>query len=143
MRTLSKILFICALTSLLGSCSCNYHIKKIKAKCGVTSDTVYKTITVTVPKIETDTIFKHTSSSRDTVIIREGRLTMRYFYNTHDSTIFLSGKCDTITITKRVPTIINKYKSRVINWNWLIALLILVGGVLAWFKLKNSSTAPK
>jgi hypothetical protein len=72
-----------------------------------------------------DTIFNYLV--KDTVIIREGGLTMKYFYNTHDSTVYLSGKCDTIYIpyTKDIPVnqILNE-DSGGFNW-WLIACIVL------------------
>jgi hypothetical protein len=121
-------LTILLLTLLLHSCSCEYRLKQVKRKCGFTTDTVYKTLEVIVPKVQKDTIFHFSHSQKDTVIIKEGRLTMRYFYNTHDSTVYLSGKCDTVKIIKKIPQVINKYHSRAINWNWLLFIALLLIG---------------
>jgi hypothetical protein len=62
---------------------------------------------------------------KDTVIIKEGGLTMRYYYNTHDSTIYLSGKCDTIFVPVKydIPTMAVIDEDSGFNW-WLIAFIV-------------------
>ena len=41
---------------LLSSCTCNYHLNRAKLKCGYSfkSDTVYKTLTVNIPGVDTN-----------------------------------------------------------------------------------------
>jgi hypothetical protein len=92
----------------LNSCSCEYHMKKMKKNCDyvLQKDTIRIKDTVYVPSVQTDTIFKY--FQKDTVIIREGKLTMKYYYNNHDSTIYLSGKCDTLNIIREVPVVVEK-----------------------------------
>ena len=115
---------IAVLTLLLYSCSCNYHIKKVKAKCGYSSDTVYRVDTMFTKEVSTDTVFKY--YTKDTVVIKEGKLTVKYFYNTHDSTVFLQGKCDADTVYKKVPFIVNKYReSWVKQFGWLFRWVVL------------------
>lgn len=89
----------------LSSCSCDWHLKKARQKCNISqlSDTLFISDTTYVDRVKKDTLFYY--NQKDTVIIREGRLTMKYFYN--DSTVYLSGTCDTIKVIKEVPVIVN------------------------------------
>ncbi len=128
LKNLSIILLL-----FLGSCTCNYHIKKVKGKCGIYSDTVYVTKETIVPKVERDTVFNY--FQKDTVIIREGRLTMRYFYNNTDSTVYLQGECDTIKVVQKVPVAVNTYKPSQSYWYWYIIGFLLVLILLKRFKL--------
>ena len=111
----------------LSSCSCNYHLKQIKKKCNniVSTDTTYIHDTTFVNRVEKDTVFYY--NQRDTVVIREGRLTMKYFYNSHDSTVYLNGKCDTIRIIKEIPyTVTNNEFTPQKNWMFWVFLCLLV-----------------
>jgi len=113
----------------LASCSCEWHGERIQKKCGSSSvkDTIILRDTIRIPSVQTDTIFK---PGRDTVIIREGRLTMKYFYNSSDSTVYLSGKCDTVFITRDIKV---PYEKIVIVDNWFVRnkWWILICSVLA------------
>lgn len=123
MKTLLLILTI--LISF--SCTCERKLDKVLKKCPelLLNDTIRIRDTIVINGVQKDTIFNYLV--KDTVIIREGGLTMKYFYNTHDSTIYLSGKCDTIYIpyTKDIPVnqIINEDTGG-FNW-WLIACIVL------------------
>lgn len=105
--------FICFLVS---SCSCNYHMRQIKKKCKSTELTEVITIhdTVKISETKRDTIFKFTHTS-DTIRLNQDRLHIKYFYNTHDSTVYLAGKCDSIIKIKevQVPFKVTKY---LYNW---------------------------
>lgn len=127
-----------AMLILLVSCDCNWHLTRAKKKCGITSltDTIYRHDTTFIRSVQTNTVFHY--QQKDTVVIKEGRLTMKYFYNSHDSTVYLNGKCDTIRIIKELPYMVNttelkpdlidKYK-----W-WLIGLGLVLVGLALWFK---------
>ncbi len=109
------------------SCTCERKLDKVLKKCPelLLNDTIRIRDTIVINGVQKDTIFNYLV--KDTVIIREGGLTMKYFYNTHDSTIYLSGKCDTIYIpyTKDIPVnqILNEDGGG-FNW-WLIACIVL------------------
>ena len=114
---------------VLNSCTCDYHLRKAKSKCGyaVKTDTIYRKDTVFVNRVTKDTVFNY--YSRDTVVIKEGRLTMKYFYNTHDSTVYLKGQCDTIRIIKEIPVQINTTEikqSYTAYFKWAALILALV-----------------
>jgi hypothetical protein len=114
-----------AFVLFLASCSCDYHLKKAKAKCSLDqlTDTIWKRDSVFVDRVKKDTAFYYNQT--DTVIIKEGRLTMKYFYR--DSTVYLSGTCDTIKIIKEVPVIVNKTELND-TWDlkWYLLLIILL-----------------
>ena len=118
----------CLSILLIGtSCGCNYHLKQIKKKCNniVSTDTTYVHDTTFVNRVEKDTVFSF--YSRDTVVVREGRLTMKYFYNSHDSTVYLNGRCDTIKIIKEIPyTVTNNEFTPQKNWMFWVFMALLV-----------------
>lgn len=116
------------LTVFVQSCSCNYHLKKVKAKCGISSltDTLWVKDTTFIDRVTKDTLFKY--YTRDTVIVREGRLTMKYFYNSHDSTVYLNGRCDTVFVVKdRAVAVTNNEFTPEQSWHkWLGSILFIV-----------------
>ena len=120
-----KALTILLLTILAYSCTCERKLDKVLKKCPelLVNDTIKIRDTIVINGVQKDTIFNYLV--KDTVIIREGGLTMKYFYNTHDSTVYLSGKCDTIYIpyTKDIPVnqILNE-DSKGFNW-WMVCAI--------------------
>jgi len=122
-----------AFVLFLASCSCEYHLKKAKAKCSLNqlTDTIWKRDSIFVDRVKKDTAFYYNQT--DTVIIKEGRLTMKYFYR--DSTVFLSGTCDTIKIIKEVPVMVNKTELKD-TWDlkWYLLLIILLFALYKVFK---------
>ena len=134
-------LFAIIVLFALNSCSCDYHIKRAKLKCGYTtkSDTVWRKDTTYIHEVTKDTVFNY--FQRDTVVVREGRLTMKYFYNTHDSTVYLSGKCDTVFIVKNVPTVVNTTEIKESVWPILLnifKLLVAIMCAVGLYKLIKS-----
>lgn len=113
---------------LLSSCTCNYHLNRAKLKCGYSfkSDTVFKKDTVLISSVQTHTVFHY--NQKDTVIVKEGRLTMKYFYN--DSTVYLAGKCDTVFVVKDIPVVVNKTEVKESNflhlWVIIVVLFIII-----------------
>lgn len=120
-----KALTILLLTILAYSCTCERKLDNVLKKCPelLVNDTIKIRDTIVINGVQKDTVFNYLV--KDTVIIREGGLTMKYFYNTHDSTIYLSGKCDTIYIpyTKDIPVnqILNE-DSKGFNW-WMVCAI--------------------
>ena len=121
MKSILKVAFLFVLSVFLYSCSCNYHIKKINDKCDLKQDTIYRIDTMYSKEVFKDSIFKF--YSKDTIIVKEGKLTMKYFYRNNDSTVYLWGKCDTDTIIKRIPVAYNVYKQ---SWYDSINRYILI-----------------
>lgn len=120
------------ITALLAfSCTCEQKLNRLVKKCPslIKGDTITIHDTIVVNGVQKDTIFHYLQ--KDTVIIKEGGLTMRYYYNTHDSTIYLSGKCDTVFVPVKYEIPTNTIISEDSGFNWWIvssiglALLII------------------
>ena len=141
-----KKIIILIVTLMLSSCGCNYHLKKVEKKCGYSTSTEVVTFhdTIYTERVVKDTIFSFTNSS-DTVILKQDNLQIKYFYNTHDSTVYIKGECKTDTIYKdRVVTINNKtyewslkeaIKSNLL-WIGLILFIVLILLMASKFILK-------
>ena len=110
-----KWFLLFALLVVLGvictSCGCEYHLARAKKKCNQSflSDTTYVRDTIYTTSVERDTTFFY--NQKDTVVIREGKLVMKYFYK--DSTVYLRGEClpDTLIIEKQIITNSTELKS--------------------------------
>jgi hypothetical protein len=123
------LIFIVAIAMLFAtySCDCQWHLKQIKKKCNNTfqSDTIRSHDTIYIKESRVDTLFK---KSTDTVRINNDRLHIKYFYNSHDSTVYIQGKCDQDTIVVEKQTIINsnEFKADIFSeYKWWIIGLIL------------------
>jgi hypothetical protein len=118
---------------LLSMCSCGQkHWTKRGYKNGwIKSDTI--TETIYTESAEKDTIFKH---SVDTIVLKENKLTVKYFYNNSDSTVYLSGKCDSDTLY--VDKYITKIETDQGKWydNWIYWLIIAFLLFLFWLGSK-------
>jgi hypothetical protein len=119
------------LAAMVTCCSCGQkHWTKRGYKNGwIKSDTI--TETIYTESAEKDTIFKH-SIFRDTVVLKENKLTVKYFYNNSDSTVYLSGKCDSDTLY--VDKYITKIQPDQGKWynNWPYWLIIGILFLLLW-----------
>jgi hypothetical protein len=92
--------------------------------------------TVVTDSVVTDTIFKH-NLVRDTLTLHKDKLTVKYFYNTTDSTVYLWGKCDSDTVFVQ-KQIINMAEGRSGFWhfirvNWFAIVVLLVFSLLFLF----------
>lgn len=114
----------------LYSCTCSYHIKKAKSKCGLETETITVHDTVTFPEVRTDSVFFY--NQKDTVLIQRGNLEIKYFYS-HDS-VFIDGRCKEKIIVKERTLTVNKFKPAS-NWPWFI-VVALVGFIVALFVRK-------
>lgn len=95
-----------------------------------TADTLLIQDTIIRNGVRVDTLFK---PGRDTVIIKEGKMTIRHFYNREIDTVFVDGECETDTIyyEKRVPVEMphteSTWKDDLVKY-W--GVLVLVAGLL-------------
>lgn len=129
----------------LSSCGCNWHLKRAEKKCGYTTSIEVVTIrdTIYTERVVKDTIFSFTNSS-DTVVLKQNNMQIKYYYNTHDSTVYIKGECKTDTIYKdRVITVNNKniefsfkdwIKSNLIWLSIALFLLAVLYIILRFFK---------
>lgn len=120
---------------LLSSCSCNWHLSKLEQKCGkFKTDTLTVHDTLVTLEVRKDTVFKY--FQRDTVIVREGKLTMKYFYRQHDSTVYLQGKCDPDTVIREIRVPYEKASVTVDYFpKWLVWAAIAVFGAALIYKV--------
>lgn len=116
---------------LLSSCDCNFHLARLEKKCGkIAKDTLVVHDTLITKEVQKDTVFKY--FQRDSIIIREGKLVMKYYYNSHDSTVYLNGKCDSDTVVKVIKVPYDRTEVTVdyfpawLKWVALILILALV-----------------
>lgn len=108
MRFLASILL---LSLWLVSCSPQArlnHLLKNHPKLAFKRDTVKRIDTVTILPSAADTIIYYKQT--DTVIVKENGVTVKYFYNTKDSTIYVKGERDTIRIIREVPVQVNTFE---------------------------------
>lgn len=111
---------------LLSSCSCDWHLQRAEAKCGkLSSDTIMVHDTLFTKQLSKDTIFKY--FVKDSVIVKEGKLVMKYYYNSHDSTVYLQGKCIADTIIREIKA---PYEKTVIKVEYFPSWLKWVGCII-------------
>lgn len=98
-------------------------------------DTVYRDITVYVPSVRYDTLFK--SEPNDTVTILRDRLQIKYVRLPGD-TVWIDGECEADTIIQKVPTYINNEikaeNSGLPWWGWAIIIFLFLVVVRLLFK---------
>lgn len=111
MKTLIKLLIV----PILGtSCSSEQRLARLIKKHPelVSKDTIFKRDTTIVNGVEHDTVFK-SGITRDTVIIKDHQLTIKYFND--GKTTYIKGKCDTVFVVKEIPIQINSVQPKVLT----------------------------
>lgn len=126
---------------ILCSCASNKANRKLKRAERLTNeaialgaevrpDTVFKEIPIFIPQVRVDSIF--TSRVGDTVYLEKDRLKIKYLKLPGDS-VFIEGKCDSLTIIKEVPISVTKTVTTgitiltVVQW---VVLALIVGAIL-------------
>lgn len=142
MKTLFKLFLIVFLTSGIWSCSANWHLRKAISKNPDLLKPSYVIIsdTLIVPSVQHDTIFQF-GLVRDTIVMVQDRLTVRYFYNTKDSTVYLQGECKADTIIREIKVPCPEqvvYEKGGKEWPWI--LLGVAGYLLLGFILLRKVT---
>jgi hypothetical protein len=122
----------------LTSCDPAKHIARVLKRHPelVKTDTVWKQDSVIVAGASKDSTFSF--YQHDTVTLKQNNMTVKYFFN-HDSTIYLSGKCDPVVKKYFYPVVhtiasIPKqltFNEKVIlwvsrNWWWLLGIYFLL-----------------
>lgn len=138
LRLLYVIIILGLLIYLLSSCGCNYHLKQAEKKCGYSTTTEVVTIhdTIYTNRVVKDTIFSFTNSV-DTVVLKQDNLQIKYYYNNHDSTVYIKGECKIDTIYKdRIVTVNSKTLEFSVsdyirnNLIWIIIVLIIASLII-------------
>ncbi len=75
-----------------------------------TRDTITRVDTITILPGAADTLIYYKQT--DTVIVKENGVTVKYFYNTKDSTVYIHGERDTILIVREVPVQVNTFETK-------------------------------
>ena len=96
---------------------------------------VIDTVRFTVEKVEHDTVFSNhffTEISKDTLVIQKERLKIEIYHDTIHDSIYINGKCDTVTVEKiierKVPI---KYYEKTPQWKLLLNKLMYLALILA------------
>ena len=107
--------------------------------------TIHDTVKVEVPKVVHDTIINQhffTQITRDTLVLKKERLTIKIFHDTIKKTVYIKGECDTVTVEKIVERKIPvKYYEKTPLWkrifNWLMVAVLLYGVYRLFLFLKK------
>lgn len=127
---MKKIILI-TLPLILFGCSASYHIKKAIAKDPsiLEKDTIVFTdsVHVVTKEVTHDSVFQ---VSKDTVVIKKDKLTIKHFY--HNDSVWIYGECasDTIVKWKKFEVVDEKIvynESWFPKWMWwIIGILVLL-----------------
>ena len=125
-------------------CSCNwYYNKAVKGGCVVSKvDTIHKidTFTIKGSRVDTTFNFNHFTHSKDTIVIDNGQVQGKFYYNPLDNSAYLSAKAKDTSIKRHYYTthervvVKEKYFS---DWIYLIiglAIILLIMIVLQFKK---------
>ena len=142
---MTKIVGILLFTFLI-SCTPQQRLNRLVRKNPhlATSTIEYRTDTIVTSSVSIDTVFNH-FHTRDTITLQKDNLTVKYFYNTKDSTIYLSGKCDTITIIRDVPILVTNIEAKDTKWDIfkrffvgnLLTILLILFLFLLWLRSRR------
>jgi hypothetical protein len=124
------------LLAILFSCSPQKRLNRLLKKHPelVQTDTIWKTDTVIVEAVKIDTTFKF---KHDTITIVEDRLTVKTFYNYHDSTIYISAKCKSDTIIREIPVQVQTISAKdTTDWNFYLLIILGILVFIALFRKK-------
>jgi hypothetical protein len=133
MKKALYIALIVFLTSGTWSCSAKWHLRKAISKDpGLMKEThivVYDTLVT--ERVQADTSFYFYQI--DTVVLKQDRLTMKYFFN-HDSTVYLSGECEADTVIREItvqapPQVVYKDSKPDI---WFTLAFVFVCAIALW-----------
>lgn len=131
---------------LLTSCSSENKIRRAKRlidQAGAAglkwkSDTVFQEVTITVPVVQFDTVVE-VQSWHDTITVMKDRVTTKVLVRPITKEVYISSKCDSVVIVKRVPyTVEREIKVGDSRWtDFKQAVLWLLVGFAACFVLKT------
>lgn len=122
-----KLFFILILFT---SCTPEARLKRLHKKYPelFVKDTIFIRDTLITSEVSKDSAFYF--YQKDTVLIKEGKLEIRYILN-KDSTVYIQGKCLPDTIIKTIPVITEKAIINEKSWydrfvNWLIPIILIL-----------------
>lgn len=105
-RHTSYLLLFIGILATLSSCSPERRIARIANKYNLAkSDTIFKKDTVVSEGAMRDTTIHY--YQRDTLVLKENNMVLKYYYNIRDSTVYLRGECLPDTVYRTIPVAIN------------------------------------
>jgi hypothetical protein len=113
----------------LVSCTPEMRLKRLLKKNPdlIKTDTIWRKDTVIVEALRYDTTF---SFSYDTTTIIHDRMTIKHFFNRHDSTVYISGECAGDTIYRDVPVTVNNVEppkgNNIMLWIVILGLIFVI-----------------
>lgn len=114
---------------IMSSCGQRHWSKRGERKGWITT----KIDTIITEEVSTDTVFKH-RVLRDTVVLHKDKLTVKYFYNNSDSTVYISGNCDEEKLLVPRNTIHIVEGESFLKKNWFPILCVLLILFIMWWK---------
>ena len=100
-------------------------------------DTVTIRDTFITKEVSKDTVF-NLSNSRDTVVIKQDKLTIKHFYNRQTDSVYLQGKCDADTVVKVIKVPYDKIVYRDETWKTiLVYVAVAVCFFVGWKLLRG------
>lgn len=135
--------FLASMALVIAS-SCSPESKLRRAKRLITqaeasglewkSDTVFQEVTITVPVVQFDTVVE-VQSWHDTITVTQDRVTTKVLIRPVTKEVYISSKCDSVVIVKRVPYTVER-DIKVGDSRWTDfkqgALWLLVGFAACW-----------
>lgn len=109
-------------------------------------DTITRVDTIVIAPASADTLIYYKQT--DTVIVKENGVTVKYFYNTRDSTVYIHGERDTIRIIREVPVQVNTFEVKPLTWYeraWIkikdFLTVLLLGAVIVMLYVTRKRTS--
>lgn len=105
------------------------------------SDTVFQTVTLEVPTVKIDTVVT-VHNWRDTITVTRDRVTTRVVVNPIEKRVYISSKCDSAVVIRKVPHTVTREIRVGDSWftnakQWFFWLIIGAGAmwVLVRFRI--------
>ena len=128
MKKLFRLLLVAILVTSCSPAVRLAHLLKRNPEL-ISTDTIYKRDTTVVNGVSHDTIFK-SGITRDTVIIKDHQLTIKYFND--GKTTYIKGVCDTVFVIKEIPIQVNSVTPKILTRSERFKLWIVdnIGNIL-------------
>lgn len=137
---MKKLTIAILLATVLIGCSPERRLQRLVKRYPhlLAKDTITIRDTFITKEVSKDTVF-NLSNSRDTVVIKQDKLTIKYFYNRQKDSVYLQGKCDADTVVKVIKVPYDKiiYKSE--DWKYILVWAIIGFAFFVSMKMYNSS----
>lgn len=137
---MKPLYLIAAMALVIASCSPSSKLRRAKRliaqaeASGLSwkSDTVFTTVTLEVPIVKIDTVVT-VHNWRDTITVTRDRVTTRVVVNPIEKRVYISSKCDSAVVIKKVPFQVYRdikvgYSKVGLAWRMILALVVGFAG---------------